>query len=298
MAEGELPMPESLLVAEAERIAARYRISRGEALTALRDAFAARPGLARRIRERHEKEDVTRWRDYRDTVKACRKDIYYRLRRHYRRPESTDELLDEFEAAAAHAGDPGRISDLRDALVEMHVSTRERLEHLHEFHGWLFAHVDCPGSVLDVGCGLYPLCYPFDGRGGMTEVFVAVDDDERSIRALRAFSKVLRGTRLIPVERSLSGPDWSEVLPGPDRFDVALMLKLVPLLERRDPDALAGLQRTPADRLIVTGSVQSMTRRQSVERRERAALRRFIEQTRRRVVDEFRLPTEFGYLLV
>jgi 16S rRNA (guanine(1405)-N(7))-methyltransferase len=285
-----------LLHPEAERIAARYRVSLDEALAALRDAFAARPDLARRIRERHEREDVTRWRDYRDTVKACRKDIYYRLRRHYPRPESADEVLEEFETAAG-AARTDHLRDLRERLLQTHVSTRERLEHLDEFHGWLFAHVGCPGSVLDLGCGLYPLCYPFDGRGGATEVFVAVDDDERSIWALKAFARILEGARLIPLQRSLTDPDWAAELPGPERFEVALMLKLVPLLDRRDPEAVAGLQGAPAERLVVTGSVRSMTRRRSVERRERAVLRRLIEQTGRRVVDEFRLPTEFGYLL-
>ncbi|MFO7958796.1 MAG: hypothetical protein R6X33_17045 [Candidatus Brocadiia bacterium] len=297
MAEDGLPIPEGLLHPEAQRIAARYRISLDEALAALRDAFAARPELAQRIRKRHDREEVTRWRDYRDTVKACRKEIYYRLRRHYTRPELAERLLEEFETAAADAAGPDHLRDLRERLLQTHVSTRERLEHLDEFHDWLFDGVGCPGSVLDLGCGLYPLCYPFDGRGDGTAIFVAVDDDERSIRAVRAFSRTLEEVRFTPVLRSLSDSHWLDDLPRPETYDVALMLKLVPLLDRQAPDALAGLQRAPAARIVVTGSVQSMTRRRSVERRERAVLRRFIEQTGRRVVDEFRLPTEFGYLL-
>jgi len=293
----DLPIPETLLAREARRIARRYRISREAALAELRNAFAARQDLAQRIRERHGEEDVTRWRDYRDTVKACRKDVYYRLRRHYCRPERAGRLLEEFETELAGDAGPVRLRELRDRLLRTHVSTRERMDYLSEFHDWLFDLVGCPRSVLDVGCGLYPLCYPFQGRGRETEVYVAVDDDDRSIRAVDAFSHTLDESRLIPVRRSLKASGWADELPGPATFDVALMLKLVPLLERLDPDAAAGLHAAPAGRIVVTGSLQSMARRQSVERRERGVLRRFIERTGRDVVGEFCLPTEFGYLL-
>ncbi len=297
MTEDEHAVPESLLKPEAERIRRRYRMTEEEALAALADAFGERPELVLRIRQRYRREDVTRWRDYRDVVKTCRRNIYYGLRRHYRHPRLADRLLGAFERAVEEGADGERLRELRQRLLRQHISTRERLEHLGDFHDRLFELAGAPGSVLDLGCGLYPLCYPFASRGRTTRTYVAVDDDERSMRAVRAHARTLGGRRLEPVHSGLQQALAEPAEPLPARFDLALMLKLVPLLQRREPETIKTLAVVPADRILVTGSVVSMTRRQSVEGRERGVLRRFIAQCGRRVTGELRLPTEFGYLL-
>jgi len=118
------PIPEDLLRSEAEAIAARYRVSVEEAEDALGEAFRAAPEVARHVRERRSREDVTRWHEYREIIKNCRKEVYYGLRQYYRSPSAAEQLVDDFERAVAAGRPAGRIEALRRELqvVEQRIS--------------------------------------------------------------------------------------------------------------------------------------------------------------------------------
>ncbi len=292
-----LPIPSELIEAEAERIATRYRVAPREALRALSEAFADEPELSARVRERHGEEDVTRWRDYRRVVRRCRKELYYGLRRYYRRPAEADRLLEQWERATGAASRVADVAELREALLQAHASTRERLAHVAEFYERLFELAGAPASVLDVGCGMYPLSYPFDGAGRATQLYAAVDRDARAIRALGAYAPLVRPARLEARRLGFDEPDWPAKLPWDGPFALCLMLKVVPVLARLERGALEAMRYVPAERILLTGSTQAMTRREGIERRERAVLERFIAESGRPVLGELRAGTEFGYLL-
>jgi len=296
-AEGEAAgIPDDLLRREARRISARYRVEPADAFEALAGAFAARPELARRIRDRHTGEDVTRWREYRDVVKACRKALYYGLRRYYPNPEDAGRLVGELERAADEGLAAEAVDGLRQGLLRAHVSTCERVPHYGEFYARLFDLCGVPATLLDVGCGMHPLSYPFGDRGAGTTLYVALDRDERAVRAVAAYGRLAAPGRLAAVRGRLEDPDWPAGLPWPGPYDLALMLKVVPVLSRLAGAAAEALGRAPAARLLVTGSVESMTRHERIEARERAVLRRFLGASGRAITAEFRAGDEFGYL--
>lgn len=286
-----------LLKGEATRIAARYKVTREEALEALYQAFADRPELLHRLHERMQQEDVTRWRDYRDAVKECRKSIYYSLRRYYTDPEEADRLIAEFEREVA--GDRGaeRIAELRGELLSAHTATRERMDYYQEFYDAFFALVGRPGAILDIGCGMHPLSYPFAGVGRCTQLYVAADRDPRILRCLHAYARLVGAGLLQPAATDLREPDWAAALPVLGPFELATLLKVVPVLERLDRSAAMRLAEVPAERIFLTGSTESMTRRQDIEARQRAVLDRFIGASGRTVLEEFRAGQEFGYLV-
>ncbi|MHC4480332.1 MAG: class I SAM-dependent methyltransferase [Planctomycetota bacterium] len=291
------PIPVELLRREAERVSARYRLDVEEAMEALARAFAQRPELARRIRERHQGEDVTRWRDYKEILKRCRKEIYYRLRRYYADPAEVEQAVAELEREVEGPARAERIEQMRQSLLAAHASTRERLPCYGEFYDRFFSLVGVPSSILDVGCGMHPLSYPFQEAGAATERYVALDRDARAVRALSAYARAAAPGRLLPRRASPQEPGWAEGPGLAAPFELALMLKVVPVLNRLDREGLSGLETTPAERVLLTGSVESMTRRDSIEARERGVLLRFVEQCGRRVVGEFRAGSEFGYLV-
>ena len=295
--DGQMPgIPEDLLEREAGKVSARYRVDLADAREALAGAFAARPDLARRVRERHGEEDVTRWREYREAVKSCRKALYYGLRRYYADAHDVERTVEELERAAQEGRPADAVEGLRRRLLDAHVSTRERAPHEEEFFTQLFDVCGAPGAVLDVGCGMQPLCYPFAGRGAATALYVAADRDERAVRAAAAWGRIAAPGRLTAVQADLGDPLWTAALPAREPYDLALMLKVVPVLSRLDRAAAEALGRAPAARLLVTGCVESMTRRQRIEARERSVLRRFLAAAERAVVGEFRAGNEFGYL--
>jgi len=290
-------LPEDLLEREARRVSRRYRVDPAAARSALAEAFAARPGLLRRIAERWEREDVTRWRDYREVLKACRKGLYYGLRRYYADPAGADALVEELERAAADGLPCRAVERARRGLLDGHVSTRERGPYLADFYAGLFGLCGVPPMLLDVGCGMQPLAYTFADAGAATALYVAVDRDERAVRAACAWGRLAAPGRLAGAWVDVADPSWASEVSREEPFDLALMLKVVPVLRRLDRAAGESLARVPARRLLVTGCTESMTRRGGrIERRERAVLARFLKGSGRRVVGEFRAGTEFGLL--
>jgi 16S rRNA (guanine(1405)-N(7))-methyltransferase len=181
---------------------------------------------------------------------------------------------------------PGEVpgQDLLAGLATGHISTAERLPFLTEFHEALFAGIGTPATVLDLGCGVYPVLFPFDAEGASVSAYVAADKDPGSIRALDSYARVRGDGRLTAVAFDISD-GWAVLRDrtGQSRFDVAFLFKLVPVLRRQASAAYQLLTTISADLVVLTGSTRSMTKNQSIERRERAALLAFAEAAGLRV---------------
>lgn len=294
-----LPGDASARIAEAvERevaaICARYRADPAQARAALYGAISRQPGLVAAIEAGHALEDVTRLRAYKDAVKAARKAVYYQLRQYRRADESeiaalAARLADLVARGAAHDD----IDVARRALLAAHASTRERDQ--EAFFQALFSLVDSPASILDLGCGLQPLAFPFEKH---TTRYVAVDRDAPAIHTLEAFAPHVLPARLIPLQRDLASLDWAGLIAfGVERYDLALMLKLVPVVRRQQRDLLPVLAGAPVRRIVITGNVEALARREDIRWREDQALRAFIAMTGRVVVGQIDTPGEFGYVL-
>lgn len=200
-----------------------------------------------------------------------------------------------------------RAWELVHALLETHASTRERAESLAEFHAQLFGAVDLSltnsGStlsrVLDIGCGCYPLSFPC--LTGVAE-YVAADPSKPALRVLEAAKRALALHMLKP--RAWSACEGWEPLfregtkdRGRSIFDLALMLKLVPLIERQEPESLLTLAAVPARLIVVTGSKVGLARKDSIETRERKSLERFAAMTGARVIGEIDAGEEIGLVM-
>jgi SAM-dependent methyltransferase len=233
-------------------------------------------------------------RQFKALSAAVRRRVYHQLRRYQREPADGEGEGASAERLRASAAGPERERLLR-SLAGRHVSTRERLRELDAFHRQLFALIGRPASVLDVGCGLYPLLFPFDGAGRGVAAYVAVDKHPGWVEAVAAYAQARGDGRLLPLRLDVAG-GWAPLLEraGRARFDVALLLKLVPVLQRRQRATLEVIRRTPARMLLLTGSVSSMTRRERVDRRERAVLRRLVGEAGWSVVGELDTDEEFG----
>jgi hypothetical protein len=82
-----------------------------------------------------------------------------------------------------------------------------------------------------------------------------------------------------------------------DRFDVALMLKLVPVLRRIEPESLEVLRAVPADFVLLSGAKTAMVKRQSIEARERGDIERFVQGCGWQIAAEAATNSEFFYLV-
>jgi len=271
----------------------RYRAREDVARHIVRETLYERPALVSALEAEVDFAGIERTRAFRDFQKTARRRVYYALRRY--RDGEEERSIGALEALRAGARDAARPH--LQALAGSHVSTRERRDHLGAFHGVLAEVLGAPRSVLDVGSGVMPLIFEFDHFPDLA-TYWACDRDATAIRILEGASRFVGDGRLHAlcweIERG-----WEPVreAAGVDRFDVALLLQLVPVVRRREPASVDILARTPARRLVVSGARQSMTRRRDVSARERRTLLEFAAQGGYRVREEFETPTEIGLVL-
>lgn len=132
-----------------------------------------------------------------------------------------------------------------ERMLSRHASTRERLpvSDLDALSDRLFAVTGRPRSVLDLACGINPL---YLGARGIPAV--GVDISGAAVEAINRFHDVYHA----PVR----GICADLLCPGSvprERFDIALMLKLLPLLERqREGAATDAMRAVNAAWLIVS----------------------------------------------
>jgi len=287
-------LPLEFVDREVEAICERYKISPSLAREVVEGCFAERPKLVARIEQEYGSQDVTRWKDYRKTVKEVRKRVYYQLRRYHADREEEAKLREELEACIS-SSDITRASRLAEALTQLHVSARERLPFLADFYEVIFAEIGYPESVLDVGCGYHPLTYPFRET---TRRYVALEKDAETCETLRVFSPMAMPAELVPVCGHCGEVDIDSFLADDETaFDVAFLFKLVPVVARSEPGALQALANLPTEMFVVTASKEAMTRSQDVSRREDRALLAFIELTGRSNVSRFEIGNELGYFV-
>jgi 16S rRNA (guanine(1405)-N(7))-methyltransferase len=175
------------------------------------------------------------------------------------------------------------------------------MEQASTFHQAFADLVGCPSTILDIGCGLYPLSYLSQAGDQRPDLYVALDKDPEAVAAVAAFAPLALPTNVVAWVADLETLNWQDVsalLPAEQpRYDLALLFKLVPVVYRQNRSLLPTLARLPAERVLITASAESMTRRRNISRREDRVLREFIALTGRSVVGHLHVAGEFGYLL-
>ncbi len=287
-----------------ERIAAKaardYRVSREEAERVVREMFERSPACRAAAAKATDPDRLARTRAFKDAASRARERIYYSLRRYRADAEDAEADVAALEALSADAPATERAEAVRRVMLG-HASTRERMKNSQAFYEQAFALAGDVRTVLDVGCGVQPLAFPFEGAGASVELYLAADKDAQAVRAVEAHARSLAPGRVKALEWDIAG-GWAPVTQaggtaGVDTFDLALMLKLVPVVKRREPQLLDTLARAPARRMLVTGSAMSMTKRRSVRRRERGVLGRFIADAGLEIAGELETPDEVGWMV-
>lgn len=118
-----------------------------------------------------------------------------------------------------------------ERMLSRHASTRERLplSDTDDMYARIFAVTGRPRSVLDLACGINPL---YLGARGIEAV--GVDISGTAVYAVNCFHE----SYLMPVSARCADLLCPGAIPG-ERFDVALLFKLLPLLERQEKGSAA-----------------------------------------------------------
>ena len=118
-------------------------------------------------------------------------------------------------------------------VLRSHASTSERTPFLDSLWPAIWALTGTPRRLLDLGCGLGPVALPWMGLDRRAH-YIAVDVDGRPLSVVDAFLD------LVAQPHEVREADLAGGLPEASA-DVALLLKLVPTLDRLDAAAAARL---------------------------------------------------------
>ncbi len=191
---------------------------------------------------------------------------------------------------ARASGDPNALRAACRRVMTFHASTRERLPILDAFYATTLAPCAPVQSVLDVACGLNPLCLPWMPLAPDAE-YIACDVVQDEVAFVNAFLREAGiGGRAVVCDVLSALPDV--------RVDVALVLKTLPCLERIDKDAAPRLLDALQARFIVVSyPVSSLGGRakgmpQNYEERFLA-----LAGSRAWQVTTFRFATELAFLV-
>ena len=177
------------------------------------------------------------------------------------------------------------------AVLASHASTRERVPDLERLYDGIWARTGVPLRLADIGCGIAPLALPWMHIGSAT--YLASDVDGRSLEVVRAFFELVGHPHVVtPLDAVTSAPA--------EAADVALLLKLVPTLDRQDETAtrrvVDGLRARQA---VVSFPVRSLGGRgKGMERTYRDRVERLgSESARVREIADVSVPSELAFVL-
>ena len=196
---------------------------------------AVDPAVVRRLAS----EELRRARGADDAVKRVKRRLHQAVGAY--RPSAAGGAIhrDIERLTAASQGDPsgGELRAVCLDLLARHASTRERLPFLDRFYTTIWDAIGgAPASLIDLGCGLAPLALPWMKVRASAD-YHAIDADAAAIRLVDAFLSLI-GQQHEAEARDLAG---KIELPA---VDVALLLKLVPIIDRQDPAASVRLLRS------------------------------------------------------
>ncbi len=266
-------IPEKIVSEAVKSITKTYPLSREEA----RKAFVDAAGSDRKFLSRldHGHEGFEKWKEYKDILKRVKKKTYYSKRKY----EDIGEV--EKESLLNGLFKSGNEKDSKK-LLSIHKSSEERLEDYPEFYKKVFDVTGKPNSVLDLSAGLNAFSMPWM-LSHISRPFKYVSTDVKDVNLVGKYlsfeserSKITAVSEEFDV-LEMSGRSFGEV-------DVCLMLKLIPVIERRRRGGGKAILEWAKDSLhpkwlVISLSKVSLVKGENIERREMKLVSRLLEES-------------------
>ena len=177
-----------------------------------------------------------------------------------------------------------------DRMLSRHASTRERLPlaEIDALYERIFATTGRPRSVLDLACGINPI---YLGARGIETT--GLDMSGAAVYAVNCFHESY-GMPVSAVCADLLHPG---AIPGV-RFDAALMLKLLPLMERqREGAAARAMDAVNAQWLVVSFPTRTLGGRNVGMAASYSQWMQAHVLSKKTIVDSFEVKNELFYIL-
>ncbi len=281
-------MEQELLIELSKKILSKYKAEESVVIKEIKAELEKNPQLKSQISTTKSLKEIQRTAIYKNLEKTLLKKIYNSLRQ-YKNLGQLD--INEFNSNL----------DTNSAIAS-HVSTRERQNKGQEINLVISKYLKPESTVLDIGGGLLPLIISNDNYNKI-KVFAWMDKDKYCADILEIYkSKILQKIApktMFKIFNQSLVENWETILKPSklETFDVALILKVIPVVKRQEPELIENLLKTPAKIWVISASKESMVKKQNIKNREDATLKEFIKASGCTIMDTFETQDEFGYIL-
>ncbi len=277
-----------------ENIVKKYPVDKLQAEQLVKYVIQRNPKFLKLINKKDIKiEDILRTRIFKDIQKKSSQLCYYKLRQYKKEPSDWNILSKDLKEAISQKS-KNKIKKIAEEISKFHISTEERFEENDIFYNKILKIVKQPKSIIDIGCGANPLIFPFQ-KFKKLDFYLALDNDKKIIDVLSSFSLTIQNTKLLPIQWDLK-EGWSRIKEL-GNFDLALMMKLVPVILRQERNLTEVLAKTPAKKWVITGSKFSLVKREDIELREKKIIKNFIKKSNKKILDSFSMENEFVFIV-
>ncbi|MFQ5436838.1 MAG: 16S rRNA methyltransferase [Anaerolineae bacterium] len=234
------------------------------------------------------RRELSSGRTSKQAIKAIKNKLHQIAGAYFAGKVRYERWLAALTAAHAQSEEAFRATCLK--IMGRHASTRERLDILETFYATTLADLRPIHSILDVACGFNPLAIPWMSLAD-DATYYAGDIYQDMMAFLNAFFDLagLRGQAKVG--------DVITDIPR-QQVEVALVLKLLPLLEQVDRSAGINLLRAlKADHILVSFPAQSLGgRNKGMAENYEARFRKLI-QGEAWTVKRYEFSTELAFLV-
>ena len=286
---------ERMIKEETPKIIKQYKISENEAKIKIEEQIETDAMLFKHFNGFSSFKSLKKNSFYKKLIKRIKKDIYYSLRTFKTLDKESDEsLAGQLKEADQSKGKEG-VAKVKTRILKWHKSTSERIEHMEFVNRKLTAYIKDAKNILDVGSGVYPVSFLFDEAKQLKEYY-CIEKDNESREILETFFMLEDKVKAKIIDPEKKNFDWVKILKN-KRYDLVFMFKLVPLLLRYQSKALDYLKEINAKKIIISASTESLTKRKNIKRKQNKILKKFIKNSKRKVIDSFEVENEIFYVI-
>lgn len=170
-------------------------------------------------------KELAKTKNIKDAIKATRNKIHQVGSAYQETPIPYTNWLKELSNLPQNIQAPETVNFIRDCLP-LHASTKERLPFIETFFQQTLSPIQPVESILDVACGLTPLCLPWIPAAANVR-YTGVDIYENMIHFLDQFYNQFK------VNHSFSVMNILQEI-SKEKVHLALVLKTIPCLEQVD----------------------------------------------------------------
>lgn len=175
-------------------------------------------------------------------------------------------------------------------ILQAHQSTKERLPYYPQVYKRIFSVTGRPERILDLGCGLNPVAYPYLG---CRPFYIASDLSEKDCALLNEFFIVMK-IKAIAFPYNLLHFKKTSYLEHLNA-DVCFLFKVIDPVESQSRDFTEYLVKNlPCKHLVVSFSTKSIGGRKSIRPEKRAWFEKILKNFSYK---SFEIPNEKFYII-